>query len=193
MTGSYQSLEKNAGMESFGILISVTLVTYVACSTIARYKDPLTLCDENVVCSKINALTYFTEQRHYFSYVTCQCPGDQKCPEEPGKQTILVEDGLWYGLCSPIDEMRPCMSGEIAETLNVDMERKTNIKINCICPAHELEVLNPGDSATEWLRSSAQNGFTIHQLVCGGGSAPGMDKRRGRGRGGFRKFYFYRK
>lgn len=62
------------------------------------FQDPLPLCEENTVCSKINALSYFIEERHYFSYVTCQCPNGQKCPKSPGKQTILVEDGLWYVL-----------------------------------------------------------------------------------------------
>ncbi|CAC5369550.1 unnamed protein product [Mytilus coruscus] len=177
-------------MENTSWIVFSLIFTFVSCSTITRFKDPLPMCDENIVCSKINALSYLTEERHYFSYVTCQCPSGQKCPKAPGKQTILVEEGLWYGLCTPISEMRPCIPGETAEKLHVDMDRKTNIQINCICPAHELELLDRGESATEWVRASKQSGLTIHELMCGSSGSTEMEKRKGRG---FRKFYFYKK
>lgn len=34
-----------------------------------------------------------------------------------------------YGLCTPVSEMRPCIPGETAEKLHVDMDRKTNIQV----------------------------------------------------------------
>ncbi|KAK3095864.1 hypothetical protein FSP39_020118 [Pinctada imbricata] len=165
------------------------------------------MCEEQTVCTEISTLPSIGQEENYFSWMSCSCPSGQICPSKPGKQTLRIADKKWYGMCQPVVDIPECAPGDLAEEMFIGgtgIQLNKYTEIHCLCPEHELSIGGERDlskeaqSSTVWARTRKNDprADTVYEFMCAGDWDYNKMKRggryRGRGRGSFRKFYFYK-
>nr|XP_022344820.1 uncharacterized protein LOC111137593 isoform X1 [Crassostrea virginica] len=184
-------------MKAFNICVFVIFAFQhlVQPETIIRYQQEQlesAVCEENAVCTELMELP----RDNYFSLKSCSCPNGQTCPDHPGGTTLPFGRGRWYGLCRPVENIPECRPGEVARKQYNGVRDIGYLKytqIHCLCPGDGQIGTVPTIVWTKTRRDDPR-ADSVFEFECADQTftLPRKRGRLGRGRGSFRKFYFYK-
>ncbi|XP_061194448.1 uncharacterized protein LOC133202617 isoform X1 [Saccostrea echinata] len=177
------------------VIVFFGIQRQVRSETIIRYQQEQlesAVCEENAVCTELMELP----RDNYFSLMSCSCPNSYTCPNRPGPSTLPFGRGRWYGLCRPVSDIPQCRPGQVARKQYNGVRDVGYLKytqINCLCPGDGQIGMVPSTVWTKTRRDDPR-ADSVFEFECADQTHALQHKRggRGQGRGGSRRFYFYK-